>query len=157
MKRLSSSVFALAAAFLVTACGTSSETATAGKFDEWYQSFVKDRHYSTCTQEIARLDPSHDEKADWDAGKRQFYVEIWKDPRIMTDTAVGPYVPGLENCVISANYAADRDVGRLEDVSTPLTPAVQACSKAAFAYVASYNSLRAKRHPTAEKEFCSAR
>ena len=149
-------MFALAAAFLVTACGTSSETATAGKFDEWYHSFVKDRHYSTCTQEIARLDPSRDEKADWDAGKRQFYVKIWSDPRIMMDTAAGPYVPGLENCD-GANIAAGRDIGRLEDVSTPLTPDVQACSKAAFAYLASYNSLRAKRHPTAEKEFCSAR
>lgn len=161
IKASSSLLFAPVIILLASACGSSStsasESARTGAFDAWYQSFLKDRNYSTCSQEIAGLDPSRDEKADWDARKRQFYVEISSDPRITTDTASSSYVPGLKDCVINANYAADRDVGRLEDVSVPPTPVTQGCTKAAFDYVTAYNSLRAKRHPTAEKQLCSGR
>ena len=153
-------LLATAIVLLASACGTraasSSASVSVGAFDRWYRSFIKDRHYTSCVQEIAQLDPSRDEKADWDAGRRQFYVKAWSDPRIVMDTAGGRYVPGLENCD-GANIAAGRDIGKLEDVFAISTPGAEACTKAAFAYVASYNSLRAKRHPIAARELCLGR
>lgn len=155
MRRPSSRIFAVAIALLITACGTASSN-SAGNFDTWYKSFVTKRHHDTCPQEIARLDPLRDEKVDWDAGRRQFFIQM-PDPLVVADFPIGPFVPGLENCNVLPTYPAERDVKKLWDVTAPETPDLEACRKAAFSYLASYNSLRAKRHPVAAKQLCSGR
>jgi len=165
IKGSSSLLFASAAVLLVAACGNPSSSPSASSsdrggvraFDEWYKSFVTNRHYKTCLEEIARLDPSNDEQADWDAGERQLFVQIASDPRIDMDTAPEPFVPGLANCKVRPNYPAARDVWNLQDVLAPPRPDILACTKVARAYLASYNSLRVKRHPSAERELCSGR
>lgn len=167
IKRSTPRAFTLAAVLLATACGNSSSNPTtspgkqvaARNFDEWYKSFVINRHYKTCVQEIARLDPSADEQADWDAGERQLFVGMpGPGNQVMADMSPTPFVPGLEICNIPSNYTATRNIWNLEDSSSePATPEVKACTKAALAYLSSYNSLRVKRHPSVQKELCSGR
>lgn len=128
-------------------------------FDSWYKSFIRHRDYKSCTRDLALLDPSLNERSDWAAGERRFFVAMPViDPIILADMSPTAYVPGLESCNVAPGYPHPRDIGNLtENSPQPQTAEARACSHAAMNYLAAYNKARAMRHPAATAELCSNR
>jgi hypothetical protein len=154
-------VFGCRGAALPKSSSAISTFSTVNRFDKWYKSFVSHRDYRSCPQQIAEMDPRHDEQLDWTARERRFFVAMpTYNPDIATDVAQTPYVPALRECDVAINISHPRDIGDLESFSgQPPSLAKQNCFDAAYQYLEEYNEIRASRHPEAVKKLgiCSSK